>query len=374
VHFRQPGAEHKETILTGSQAAIHGGVTTTGDMPNNIPVTDTVAQIQKKIAIAENAPGKIFFHIAAHNANYPEIEKAHGLGLIKAIKLFLGETTGMTGRQAAGGIGDYFALAHDLDLVLMIHAEKNDLIRKNKSKYPALPKHHPDIRSMEAERVSTMEALEMAAKFSCRTYFCHVTNMSSFNEIVKGKKNGLPLCIEVTPHHLIFDRSVLENGTAQIANANFFLMNPPLREKGHVEFLRSKLALDPKGKDQIDVIGSDHAPHLWDEKERIYPESPSGVPGVEFFLPLMAEFYHQGLLDLPRLENLLSGHAAHFFNLEDRGSILPEKRADLVIWDGKKAKTISNSMVKSKCGWTPYSGLNFHGWPNEVYVAGQREL
>ncbi len=371
VHFRQPGNEHKETLYSGSRAAIFGGVTTVGDMPNNTPVTNSYGTIQNKIRLSHDAPGSFFFHIIAAENNYAEIERCFEEGSIRAVKLFMGESTDTFGLSKES-LRHHFELISSLDQLLMIHAEDDETIEHNKTKYPAEAAMHSTIRSEEAEYTATAQALELAVKYKTRCYFCHVSGRKSFETIVSAKKDGLEAYIEVTPHHLYLDDSYLTaSGNNPFPSGNYYKVNPPIRQAATAEFLRSKIRACGQGIDQIDSIGTDHAPHLPSEKEKSYQDAPSGLPAIELYLPLIAQFYHQGQIDLTRLEDLLVGSKQRIFRLHDRGSIKEGMRADLLFWDPSAKQSVGAQHVHSKCGWSPYQGMELHGWPVQVFVGGK---
>lgn len=370
VHFRQPGHEHKETIKSGLNSAISGGVTTCGDMPNNDPVTDNFQAIQRKVGFAGDLAPMIFFHIAAGKKNFSDIEAAASSGVTRGIKLYMGETTGASGLPEKEAPA-FFEIASDLALVLLVHAEKNSIIDKNRNKFPSSLEYHSDIRSVDAERAAVCDALDLAAKYNTTLYICHVTCAAVFEEIVSAKKSGVRCFIEVTPHHLYLDRSFLKKPMKNLP-CSIYQVNPPLRDAEDADFLKSKLQRASDGYDQVDVIGSDHAPHLLTEKRQKYPLSPSGIPGVDLMLPLAANLHHQGYMDLERLEELVCASAAKIFSLENRGAIEVGKRADLVVWDRGEQRIVDKESIKSKCGWSPYEGMKLIGWPSQVYLFGEK--
>lgn len=374
VHFRQPGSEHKETLASGSRAALFGGVTSVGDMPNNNPVTDSYERIQNKINLAKEAPGNIYFHIMAGDDNFEEIERCFQEGKIIASKVFMGESTDTLGLSRES-TERHFQLASELDMTLMVHAENDSIIETNRNKYPREAAYHSSIRSEEAEYASISEGVELALKYNTRTYFCHVSSIKGFEAIVAAKRQGLKAMIETTPHHLYFhDGYLKDSGLHQLSSPTFFQVNPPIRSAETAEFLRDKIKACPEGVDQIDSIGTDHAPHLIAEKEKPYPDSPSGIPGIELYLPLTAEFFYRGIIGLERLMGLLVRDKTDFFRIRDRGKLEQGLRADLLLWNPDRALEIKQENVQSKCAWTPYEGLTLHGWPQTVYVGGKKVL
>lgn len=349
VHFRTPGAEHKENWESGATAAIAGGVTTVFDMPNNTPsivdenLLDAKIDLVNKQLTNVDIPLHNYFYLGATLDNLDEIEKCKDK--IIGVKIFMGASTGtllVSQNQAQEKI---FKKCAELDLVVAVHAEDDDLINEQKLKYPTPTVFdHGKIRPDIAAQNAVAKAIELAGKTGAKLYILHASTALELDLIKKAKQAGLTIYTETTPHHLFLDESAYKTlGTlAQ--------MNPPLRSKRDVAALWQ--AIDDG---TIDTVGTDHAPHTLEEKKLSYPQSPSGVPGVETNLPLLLNAYNNGKISLEKIVKITRLNAQKIFNLPDNN--------DWVIIDLKKEQTIQNKNLKTKCGWSPFDGWNITGWP-----------
>ena len=359
VHFRTPGGEHKETLVTGGRAAVKGGITTCADMPNSSPRTTTVAALREKAALGREAPCNLLFNFGAEPDNLAEVRAAAGHPQVKALKIYLGPSTGQGGLAPAAA-AEHFRQAGALGLPVMVHAEDMDIIAADDGRYPHDARHHGDLRSLAAELAAVDAALALARAHGVRLYLAHVT---SARVVERAAASGLAgaICTEVCPHHLLL-------ATEDIAPPleNRYKVNPPLRPEAERAALMAQL---PAG---IDVLGSDHAPHTLAEKEAPYDEAPSGIPGVEYLYPLAIDWWRRGRITLERLLALTSGNAARFFGLT-KGALAPGADADLVLVDPDAEWVIGagDDRVASKCGWTLYGGRRLRGRIERTLVAGR---
>lgn len=349
VHLRTPGAEHKENWETGAKTALNGGITTVFDMPNNNPcITDEKTFNIKKQIIAEqlkkiNIPLNYYLYIGATGYNEKEIRKMKDS--IIGIKLFMGASTGdllVADRTKQEKI---FQLASELDLVLALHAEDEGKIKNQKNNFPnPTISDHSKIRSQEAAIEAVKNAIEMSQKYNTKTYICHVSTKEEIELIRKAKKDGAKIYAEVTPHHLFLS----ENDYPHLETLG--QMNPPLRTIVDQEALWQAIT-----DGTIDTIGTDHAPHTLEEKAKKYPDSPSGVPGMETSLPLLLNAYHQNKISLEKIVQLTRTNIEKIFNLPTNN--------DWTIVDLNLEKEVKNIDLKTKCGWSPFVGMILKGWP-----------
>ena len=353
VHLRTPGAEHKENWESGAQAALAGGVTCVFDMPNNTPtITNHETWNIKQIIINQqlekiDIPLNYYLYIGATGDNGEEIKKIKSSKdqKIIGIKMFMGASTGNLLVADKEKQEKIFKLAAELDLVLAIHAEDEFEVQSQKSKIqsPTI-KDHSVIRSRKAALVAVKNAIEMAKKYETKLYICHVSTKEEIELIKQAKKGGIKVYAEVTPHHLYLSESDYNHlGTLG-------QMNPPLRT------ISDNTALWEAISDgTIDTIGTDHAPHTLEEKSRPYPESPSGVPGIETSLPLLLNAYNNGKISLEKIVELTRTNIEMIFNLT--------KNNDWTIIDLDLIKKVKNENLKTKCGWSPFAGMKLKGWP-----------
>jgi dihydroorotase len=348
VHFRTPGLEYKEDWRTGAKAAIRGGCTMVFDMPNTNPPTITAALLREKKAIINQQlqevgiPLRYQLFFGADKAHLDEIARVRRA--VIGIKVFMGCSTGNLVIDDDESLHAVFSLAAKEDMLVAVHAEDEHLIRERKANYHGEMNYqaHSHIRNIEVATKAVEKAIALTRRYGTRLYILHVSSADEIALIKAAKQEKLPVFAETTPHHLFFDDSsyAILGGQA--------VVNPPLRDKKHHEKLFA--AIHEK---IIDTIGSDHAPHTLEEKSKPYGECPSGMPGIEFMLPLLLNAHQNGLLSLKEIVSLTGKRAREIFRLPAYD--------DYVLVDLDKTHTITNTV--SKCGFTPYQGMILRGWP-----------
>lgn len=359
VHFRTPGAEHKENWMTGAKAAIAGGVTTVLDMPNTDPSCRDLTTLREKKARIDaqleeaGIPLRYGLYIGADSDFLDQIEPCKDD--IVGIKAYLGHSTGDLLVEESDTLDRVFEIAHQLGLVVAVHAEDQKVLTRNAALYADTtdPADHSRIRSPEAARVAVERVLELSAKWGTRLYIVHMSTEVEIDLVRKAKKAGIPVYAEATPHHLFLDiRSYEKLGTlAQ--------MNPPLRSPDDVAALWE--AIDDG---TIDTIGTDHAPHTLSEKAAPYGQAPSGVPGVETVLPLLLNRVNEGKLSLDKVIELTHTNPSQIFGLAET--------EDQVICDMQLTRVVDNASLATKCKWSPFAGLTLTGWPIATILRGKR--
>jgi len=361
VHFRTPGAEYKEDWVTGSAAAIAGGITTVIDMPNNNPpAVDYASLMAKKKIIDEQIAQsgralKYYLYLGATPANWTEFEKCRDE--VIGIKLFMGASTGNLLVDKLADQEKIFAEAARLDMLVAVHAEDEETIKNcpllTKEGLPAGRQgvgsglkisDHSKIRSRSAAIKAVSQAIAIAEKYGTRLYICHVSTADEIEIIKAAKARGVKVYAEVAPHHLFLNQSAYET-LRTLAQ-----MNPPLRTPEDQNALWQAI-----NEDIIDTVGTDHAPHTLTEKAKPYPASPSGVPNIENYLALLLNAYNKGKISLEKIVELTHNNPQKIFNLP--------KNDDWVIVELDKEKIIKNEDQKTKCGWSPYAGMKLKGWP-----------
>ncbi len=342
VHFRDPGFTEKEDFETGSLSALFGGVTTILDMPNTKPFTGTSEEFEKKKTLAEKKSYIDFsLYFGAMDGNIWEMRKVNPIGY----KFYLDhpDIVGYSGLKAAASSLE--------NKIFAVHAEDPDIMHDNLKKNSAAdPKSHGKIRTAEAEMESVKAILNIEMG-SNNLYFCHLSTPSS----VKAVHEAGHFAELATPHLFLSRENSAELG-------NFARTNPSLKSEEDRLGLWKVLSL-------VSTLATDHAPHLISEKESASP--PSGMPGVETFLPLMIDSVNKGLLDWTDVARLCSAGASNIFGLVNKGIIEEGKDADLVIIDRKKVWEIKASKLHSKCAWTPFEGRKLKGKIDSVFRGGK---
>jgi dihydroorotase len=362
VHFRCPGAEHKEDWQSGSKAAVAGGVTTVIDMPNNNPSCTTQERLDEKKRIAKkDSICNYAFHFGASNDNLENLKNIDGAA---AFKVFLGSSTGNLLVTDGEKLAKIFKVAKLRDAVVLVHAEAEDVIKKNteiaKSENWNHAKYHSKIRTNEAESKAISRALKIQEGIGNKLHICHISTKEGLELVRQAKKEGRPITCEVTPHHLFMDESVTET------LGNFAKMNPSLKSKEDVEALW--VGINDR---TIDLVATDHAPHTRAEKEKPYWEAPSGVPGIETMLPLLLNAVNKEMLSLQRVAELCCSNPVKLYELEGRGKIKVGMDADLVLIDLEKETVVKNGSLQTKCNWSPFATWKLKGAVEKVFVSGK---
>jgi len=355
VHFRTPGMTAKEDWTTGSKAALAGGVTTVLDMPNTNPPTVDAASLKKKREIVKKkALVNYGFFAGATTDNVGKVVK---LKNIAGIKLFMGSSTGNLLIKDKKKLEEFFK---KVKTVLAIHAESEECILRNMDKVGSSnkPNIHNLIRSPECAHEAMREVLHLAKKYGTRVHVCHVSTDREVDSLRKFKSKKISA--EVTPHHLFLtEKDYKMYGT-------LIKVNPPIRG------LIDQVALwEGLKKGWIDMIATDHAPHLMEEKERPYTNAPSGVPGVQTMLPLLLNAVNEKKLSLEEVVRLTSYNPAKMFGIKNKGVISVGADADLTVVNMKMPERICHRFLFSKCGWSPYHDWVLKGWPVMTFVNGE---
>jgi dihydroorotase len=359
VHFREPGATHKEDLETGSRAAVLGGVTAVFEMPNTKPLTTTAADLADKVARAMGRMHCDFaFYVGGTHENardIPELERQPGAA---GIKVFMGSSTGSLLVPDDAGIAEI--LSHTRRRAAF-HAEDEERLKERANlRVSGDPTSHHVWRDAQTALLATERLLKIARE---KRALIHVLHVSTAEEMALLAEHKDIASVETTPHHLtLSDADYVRIGTlAQ--------MNPPVREAAHREEIWRALQ-----QGVVDVLGSDHAPHTLEEKAKPYPDSPSGMPGVQTLVPVMLDHVQSGRLTLQRFVDLTSAGPARLFGMAGKGRVAVGYDADLTVVDLKRRETIRNDWIASRCGWTPYDGLAVTGWPVGTFVRGAKVM
>ncbi|MBS1972043.1 MAG: dihydroorotase [Bdellovibrionales bacterium] len=358
VHFREPGLTHKEDLETGTRGAVLGGITTVFEMPNTAPSTTTQEAFEDKLHRAQNRCHSHYaFFIGASAENASELAKLEVLPHCSGVKIFMGSSTGSLLVDNDEALEKIMRSGHRR---VIVHSE--DEARMRERRHIATDSQdvhmHPVWRDAESALISTKRLIGLARKTGRKVHVLHVSTGDEM-DFLQDKKDIAT--VEVLPQHLTlfapdcYDRL-----------KNYAQQNPPIREKRHMDRIW-KAVLDGT----VDIIGSDHAPHTREEKERPYPQSPSGMPGVQTLLPIMLNHVNQGRLPLTHFVQLVTENPRRVFGLKDKGRIEVGCDADFTVVDMKKERVIENSWIASRSGWTPYDGMKVQGWPTHTILLGE---
>ena len=359
VHFREPGSVDAEDLHSGSRAAIVGGITSVFEMPNTNPPTTNFEEFQKKINIGKRMYCNHAFYFGATAENYQLLEKLKDLDGCCGIKLFAGSSTGNLLVDKEDDIEKVFKHASK---VVAVHSEDEEILKLRKKLIEnGNVKTHPVWRNEEVAISSTRKIVKIAKRLNKKAHILHVTTKEEVDFLSQNKGN---ITFEITPQHLtIYAPDCYDN------LGSYAQMNPPIRDKSHYDRLWYAVR-----NNYNDTIGSDHAPHLKINKEKPYPNSPSGMPGVQTILPVMFNHMNNGKINLNQIVNFLCKNPVKIFGIKNKGYIKKNFDADFTIVDLKKEIEIKNENIESKCGWSPFNGYKFKGVPIYTIIGGDIKM
>ncbi len=358
VHFREPGLTHKEDLASGTLAAIAGGVTSVLEMPNTKPAITTQELFVQKCELARNRIWcNIGFFIGASEKNKYELKDLEKLKGCCGIKIFMGSSTG---DLLVSNEESIFEILTSTKGPIAVHAEDEDLLNQRKKEYESCNdvREHANIRNELVALAATQKIVRLAERAKHKVHILHVSSQEEMEFLRDHKKY---ITIETTPQFLLMQAPECYEELGTKAQ-----MNPPIRGKRHKEAVWRALE-----NGIVDVIGTDHAPHTLEEKALAYPNSPSGMPGVQTLVPLMLDLVNQRRLSLEKVVELLCHNPAKIYHIKNKGHLKIGYDADLTIVDLKKQMKIENSWIKSKVGWTPYDQLKLSAWPFATLIGGQ---
>lgn len=357
VHFREPGNDEKEDLESGSRAAVMGGVTAVFEMPNTDPPTTTQDAIEDKL---KRARGRMWcdhaFYVGASSENADQLAELERLPGTAGVKIFMGSSTGSL-------------LVPDDDTLrrvlksgkrrVAVHAEDEERLEERKGeRKEGEPASHAEWRDEDTALLATRRITALAEETGRPVHVLHVTSRAEM-KFLREKKDVVS--VETTPQHL-----TLAAPDCYKRLGTYAQMNPPIRSEEHRDAIWR--AVD---NGTVDLIGSDHAPHTKEDKDKPYPGSPSGMPGVQTLLPLLLDHLNDGRLTLERLVELTSGAAIRLFGIRGKGRIQKGADADFTLVDLKRDFTVSPDWLQSKCGWSPFEGETLRGYPIGTIVRGR---
>ncbi|MBF6035861.1 dihydroorotase [Pseudomonas sp. P155] len=362
VHFREPGAPTKGSIHSESRAAVAGGITSFMDMPNTQPATLTLdALADKKRRAAISSVANYGFHFGVSQDNLDTVAALNPCE-VAGVKVFMGASTGNMLVDDRQTLERLFA---EVPTILLAHCEHTPSIDANAANLRELfgeripPAAHPLIRNAEACYRSSSLAVQLAKRHGTRLHVLHLTTareLALFEDKPLAQKH---ITAEVCLHHLLFDdRDYPHLG-------NLIKCNPAIKTQSDRDALRAAL-----NSNRLDVIGSDHAPHTWAEKQRPYAQAPAGLPLVQHALPALLELVADDVLPITTLVAKTSHRVADLFAIPDRGYLREGYWADLVLVE-PQALEVNRQPILSQCGWTPFAGRSFRHRVNATMVSGQ---
>ena len=359
VHFREPGSTDAEDLNSGSKAAVMGGITSVFEMPNTNPPTTNFEEFEKKINIGKGMYCNHAFYFGATAENCDTLEKLKGLKGCCGIKLFVGSSTGNLLVDKEDDIEKVFKHASK---VVAVHSEDEEILKVRKKLIEkGNVKTHPIWRNEEVAISSTRKIVKIAKRYNKKAHILHITTKEEVDFLSQNKGN---ITFEITPQHLTMYAPDCYDKLGTYAQ-----MNPPIRDKSHHDRLWYAIK-----NDYNDTIGSDHAPHLKINKDKTYPDTPSGMPGVQTLLPVMLNHINNGKLKLEQLMKFICENPVKIFGIKDKGYIKKDYDADFTIVDLNKKITIDNKHIQSKCKWSPYHGETFKGSPVATIIAGKVKM
>ncbi|MEG3937553.1 dihydroorotase [Microcoleus sp. S36b_A3] len=355
VHFREPGLEHKEDLFTASCACAKGGVTSFLEMPNTRPLTTTQAALDDKLRrAAQKCLVNYGFFIGATPENLPDLLDANPT---PGIKVFMGSMHGQLLVDGEATLEQIFAKG---DRLIAVHAEDQARINQRRQEFAGISDVavHSQIQDNQAALLATQLAVKLSKKYQRRLHILHLSTGDEAEFLRQEKPSWVTA--EVTPQHLLLNTSAYQK-IGSLAQ-----MNPPLREPKDNQILWQAL-LDGV----IDFIATDHAPHTLAEKAQDYPNTPSGMPGVETSLPLMLTQAVEGRCTVAQVSHWMSAAVAKAYKIPNKGKIAPGFDADLVLVDLDNYRPVVGKEMASKCGWSSFEGWNLTGWPVVTVVGGK---
>lgn len=362
VHFREPGLTHKGDLYTESRAAVAGGVTSFMEMPNTQPQTTNLDELEKKFELAASKSVANFsFYLGATNDNLSELKRVNKKEVC-GVKVFMGSSTGNMLVDDKRTLQEIFA---EVDILIATHCENEEIIQENLALYRAkygeeIPvKYHPLIRDAEACYRSSAEAVELADKYGSQLHVLHLSTAREMSLFSPGLVEDKKITAEACVHHLWFTDKDYDRLGARIK------WNPAIKTMEDREALRGALK-----QGRLDVVATDHAPHLLNEKEGGVLQAASGGPLVQHSLQAMLELASQGVFTNELVVEKMCHSPAKLFNIKERGFIREGYYADLVLVDPNLPYTVSDKSVWYKCGWSPFEGEVFGATVKKTFVNG----
>jgi dihydroorotase len=360
VHFRDPGLAHKEGWDTGSAGALHGGVTSVVEVQNNPPLSTSRAALESRIAHVR-AISRVDFGCLANllPESLPELESM--APLTPAFKCFLGGSTGLGGQTDRTTLRDLFAGAARAGRMIVAHCEDEEILRREKQRFPdATAAEHHLVRPTIAEVESIRTSIELVRETGAELHVFHLSSSAGADLVREARKHGLPVSASTGPHYIW-----LSNEDAPRLG-NLLKVNPSIKAREDNEGILAALR-----DHSIDAIGTDHAPHPLEEKQRAYAKAPSGMPLVDLLWPLMYELVRRGRLDAATALESVTSRAAESLHLPRKGKLARGFDGDLVLFDPEETRRVIAKELPSRSKWSAFEGWELAGFPRVVVRRGE---
>ncbi len=359
VHFREPGLTYKEDIYSGTKGAVLGGITSIFEMPNTKPSTTNQSALEDKLEIAKSSAFCNYsFFVGAAKDNIQDLTNLERISGCCGVKIFMGSSTGDLLVEDDESLKQ---ILKSINRRVAVHSEDEYRLRERKKildQENVTVHDHPRWRDVETAVNSTKRLLKIATELEKNVHVLHISTKEEI-ELLKSYKH-IATC-EATPQHLFFSSPDCYDRLG-----SFVQMNPPIRDEAHREGIWKGIK-----EKVIDVVGSDHAPHTIDEKKKVYPDTPSGMTGVQTILPIMLNFVNQGKISIHDLVRLLCFNPAKIYKILNKGEVKIGNDADFSVIDLNKEFLISNDWIVSKSRWTPYDNVKVKGFPVMTIVNGK---
>lgn len=357
IHFRDPGLTQKEDFKSGSESAANGGFTTVIDMPNTIPKTNTYKALKEKINIAKSK-SIVNFELQAEPNDLKEMEKMMELNPI-SFKVFMDLKTDEELNEIFKNLS-ILKDKTDYNGLVATHCEKKSIVesetKKLKEKTENNAIDYTYARPVNSEDESVKQAINLAKENNLKLHICHLSSSKSL-EMAKNESNNMNISWEFTPHHLLLDNQAYNKYGTLIKT------NPPLREKQD--------SVRVSDLDETSIIGTDHAPHTLDDKNKGVWNSSPGIPNLETVVPLLLTEVNKGNISLELIPKILSENAAKVYNLKNKGRIDIGYDGDFTVIDLKQKGTFNIDEFKTKAEYSPFDGWNYCGKAVMTIVKGK---
>ena len=361
VHFREPGLEHKETIADGSRSAVAGGITGFFEMPNTFPPTLTAEAMANKVKIGHDTSWCDFaFYMGAAEENADKLLELENVPGCCGVKIFMGSSTGSLLVDTDDSLKK---VLQNTRRRVAVHCEDEPRLLERRPIAEGAEgdvQKHEEWRDATSALIATQRLLKLSKELNHPVHVLHVSTKEEMEFLQSERTEDGRITVETTPQHL-----TLESPDCYLNLGTKSQMNPPIRDTHHRQALWKALKAGV-----VDVLGSDHAPHTLEEKSKSYPNTPSGMPGVQTTIPLMLNHMHKGHLHLFDIVRLLAVNPTLIWGIKNRGFLFPDLEASFTVVDLKKEQTIDDAWVESKCGWTPFHGQKNKGWPVATILRG----
>ncbi|KAA3610791.1 MAG: hypothetical protein DWQ01_07720 [Planctomycetota bacterium] len=362
VHFREPGLVRKEGYATGSLGALHGGVTTVLEIQNNPPLLTSAKLLQRKLQSLQGV-SRVDYGCYGNLIEESLAELPAMAPWTPAVKCFLGCSTGLSGISDEGVIRRLFAAAAAAGLKIVAHCEDDGLMEQAKAQLKGEEARRHDLRRPRiAEVESIRQALRIANEVGASLHVFHLSTAEGAGLVVGAAGRGQAATGTTAPHYLLWDAE-----QAAKRPENRLKVNPSIKYQEDQQGLASMVA-----QGSLQGVGTDHAPHPMEEKARVYEKAPSGFPSIDLLLPLTFAVHDRHSIALESCLAAVTRLPADEFGLVDKGRLAPGADADLVILDPTAKRQVEEKALPSKAKWSPYHGLRLRGFPEQVFLRGQR--